>query len=114
MIGFAIALALTVTPATAQRAQVETLKDWALARCIARGGSGPFAKDAAASAAALLERGDYGIKTYEAIEALIGRALAIRRGGSVPSRYVTLTCIDLYKGPELDRLVNRQRATPVR
>ena len=114
MIALVLGAALTASTASPTVVQGETLRDWALARCIARGGSGPFARDAAASAAALLERGDYGIETYEAIEALVGRALAQRRGGSVPSGYVTLKCIDLYHSAALQQLIRRQKATPVR
>ena len=96
------------------RPQTETLRDWALARCLARGANGAFARDAAVSAAALLERGDYGIEAYEPIEALVGRQLAKRYGGSVPGDYVTLKCLDLYHGAALDRLVRAAKATPVR
>lgn len=95
----------------APRSQRGLLKDWALARCLARGAPQPFAKDAAVSAAAMLERGDYGMDAYEAVEALVGAQIAKRYAGSMPGEYVTLKCIDLYRGKALDALVARQKPT---
>ncbi|RZL19776.1 MAG: type VI secretion protein [Sphingomonas sp.] len=92
--------------------QRNLLKDWALSRCLARGAPQPFAKDAAVSAAAILERGDYGMEAYEAVEALVGKQLGKRYAGSVPGNYVTLKCIDLYHGAPLDAVVRRQKTTP--
>lgn len=98
--------------AAAQRA---LLKDWALARCIGRGlGPGKAQDDAYASAAALLERGDYGVEIYNRVDALVDTQLARRYGGSVPGDYVTLKCLDLHRGAVLDRAVARFRPTPVR
>ena len=115
MIGLLFAASLIAGPvAPPHPSQIQTLKDWALARCIARGAPNPFADDAAKSAAALLERGEYGMEVYEAIDRLVGRALAQPYGGSVPGKYVTLKCIDLYHSMALDRVVRRPEATPVR
>ncbi len=105
----------TITaPTAALRAQRDLLKDWALARCLARGATQPFAKDAAVSAAAVLERGEYGMDAYDAVETMVGAQLAKRYGGSVPGDYVTLKCIDLYHSAALNSLVMRQKVTPVR
>lgn len=102
-------------PASKQAAQRALLKDWTLARCIGRGfGPGSVRDDAYKSAAALLERGDYDVEVYNRLDGLIDPQLAKPYGGSVPSPYVTLKCLDLYHGAALDQAVNRARATPVR
>ncbi len=87
--------------------QPELLKDWAAARCIARGVGFDTegGADASRSAAALLERGDYGADVYETLDRMAARRLTRPQSGSSGGRYVTLTCFDWRRSAELDRVV---------
>ena len=87
--------------------QSVTLKEWALARCLAQGFglNSPAGGDAARSAAALLERGDGGIERYEAIERVIAQHLKKPAAGSTGGTYTTLTCMKMLRAPDLARLL---------
>ncbi len=86
------------------------LKNWALSRCLAKaGGASQAGDDAAKSAAAYLEMGNADIEVYAKMDALADSYLAGKYGGSVPSRYDTMKCIDLYHSSELDSLVRKAR-----
>ena len=100
--------ALAASPTSAPIDKITTLKDWALSRCIGKAAGAPFRDDAFKSAAALLERADADIAVFNRMDGLIDRALARPRGGSVPGRYDTLKCLDLYHGGELDRMVRHR------
>lgn len=106
-VALVLAASSAATPTTTEQA---LLKDWALARCLAVAGKGqPLGDDAAKSAAALLERGRSGIEVYERIEALAHAALARRSGGSVPSGYNVLKCVEFYHSKALDRVAGSAR-----
>ena len=114
-VGCASAAPLEKVSSDATVDQPSLLKDWALARCIAKGvgATTPAGQDAANAAAALLERSDYGIDAYEALEPLIDRQLIKPYGGSTGGTYTVLQCIDLFHGPALDRAVRALKPTPV-
>ena len=94
--------------------QRRIFKDWTFARCLtkAAGLHTPAGEDAANSAAALLERGRYGIEAYAAAERLVDRQLAKHYGGSTGGSYTTLKCIDLFHSAELDALVQARTFHP--
>ncbi|MBV9931337.1 MAG: hypothetical protein JO013_10380 [Alphaproteobacteria bacterium] len=97
-------------PPSHRSEQQQRLKDWALSRCVAIAFEGEAAgADATRTAGALLERGDYGIETYDAIDRLVRAQLAKPYGGSVPGSYSLLQCLDLYHGSTLDRAVRAAR-----
>lgn len=100
----ALVLALAASPLPAAR-DTTLLKDWTLSRCIGRAAGPPFRDDAYKSAAALLEKSGAGIDTFNRLDRLIDNALAQQRGGSVPGRYDTLKCLDLYHSDTLARAV---------
>lgn len=108
--------AAPVRSRAALTAQQELLRDWALMRCVTKGFGlhTPTGQDAARSAAAVLERGDYGIDSYNRLDVLVGHHLAKVYGGSTGGTYTTLKCVDLYHSPDLDRAVRAERATPLR
>ena len=105
--GWLVIGSLAATPSPMPTDTTATLKDWALSRCIGKAAGAPFRADAFASAGALLERADSDVAVFNRMDALVDRALASRRSGSVPSRYETLKCLEMYHGGELDRIVRR-------
>jgi hypothetical protein len=89
-------------PAKMKSVERGLLQDWALSRCLAKATKDEVTRDdAAKTAAALLERGNVGIATYERLEQLVDGFLARTYGGSLEANYNTLKCIDLYHSSDL-------------
>ena len=108
----ALALALLAASPALAHAPLDTanLRDWTVARCVAKAaGTEPFAADARRSAAALLERGNAPGALYERIDALIDRTLAVPASGSGGGTYATLQCLDLGRGRALGRVIGGAR-----
>ncbi len=105
------ALVLVSVPSAARTASDSAnLRDWTVARCIAKAADGqPVGADAKRSAAALLERGTAGPAVYERIDRLIVKTLAVRVSGSTGGTYAVLQCLDLARSPALARLVEPRR-----
>jgi hypothetical protein len=96
------------TTATRADSQAESLKDWALCRCLEKASRVPgAADDASKSAAAYLEMGKFAIEVYHRVDSLVDASLEERRSGSVQGEYNTMKCIDLYRGAALDKLVEQ-------
>ena len=106
-----VVLLLIASPGVARTASsVANLRDWTLARCIARAaGDAPFAADARRSAAALLERGTAGAEIYERIDALVAKTLAVPVSGSSGGTYAVLQCIDLTHSKALAQVIDGRR-----
>jgi hypothetical protein len=86
--------------------QAESLKNWALSRCLAKSSSCQATKtDADKSAAAYLEMGKAAIDVYDRLDRLVDAQLKRVYTGSVAGEYNTMKCIDLFRGPELDAMV---------
>lgn len=101
-----------VAPVTARALPLDAtnLRDWTLARCVAKAaGDQPIGADARRSAAALLERGTARPAIYERIDALIARTLTTPVSGTAGGTYAVLQCIDLTRSPALARIVERRR-----
>jgi hypothetical protein len=100
--------AAAAVPVPARADEVAIFRDWVRARCIAvAAGETGFAKDAAASAGAYVERGSLPAEAYEAGEAAITAALAKPLIGSVPVRFDTLKCLELAASRDIGRLARR-------
>lgn len=85
--------------------QKDLLKNWALSACLAITASDEKAKaDANATAGAYMEFGHQGTEAYDALRALAEKYAARHYGGSVPSEFNTMKCIDLYHSAELSKL----------
>ena len=107
----ALCVALLAGAPLSARTAVESanLRDWTVARCVAKAaGNQPCAADAKRSAAALLERGTAGAEVYERIDRLIVQTLAVPASGSSGGTYALLQCLDLAHGRALARLVDDQ------
>jgi hypothetical protein len=86
--------------------QAESLKNWALSRCLPKASACVATKiDAEKSAAAYLEMGRAGIDVYERLDRLVDAQLRRVYTGSVAGEYNTMKCIDLFRGAELDAAV---------
>lgn len=90
--------------------QPELLRNWALARCLAKANpDSPAGEDANRAAGAYLEFGTAGIETYEKLDAMVDAWLKREYAGSVRgASYSTMKCIDLYHSRELGRFVRRR------
>ena len=93
-------------PMTETYSQRELLKNWALCACLAF-----VTKDAAtrddigATASGYLEYGRQPIGAYDELRTLAKKWTEKRYGGSIPSEFNTMKCIDMYHSRELDKLV---------
>ncbi|MFN7156299.1 MAG: T6SS amidase immunity protein Tai4 family protein [Acidovorax sp.] len=95
-------------PQTSQYSQKTLLKNWALSICLAQAARDErTAKDAASTAGAYMEFGRQDLVVYEEIRALVAKYGALEYGGSVPSEFNTMKCIDLFHSKELDRLTTK-------
>ncbi|WP_082485892.1 MULTISPECIES: T6SS amidase immunity protein Tai4 family protein [unclassified Acidovorax] len=112
----ALALIAWITPPafarplaqTSQYSQKTLLKNWALSICLAQVAQDErTAQDAASTAGAYLEFGHQDLVVYEQIRALVAKYVALQYGGSVPSEFKTMKCIDLFHSKELDQLTAR-------
>jgi hypothetical protein len=88
--------------------QKELLKNWALSTCFYDIAQDQATKDdASTTASAYLQFGHQQMQVYHELGKLVDEFVAKKYGGSVPSEYNTMKCIDLYHSKELDRLVTR-------
>ncbi len=95
-------------PQTRHYDQKTLLKNFALSICFAQIAQDErTAKDAGSTASAYLEFGRQDLAVYEQIRALVARYLSYPYGGSVPSEFNTMKCIDLFHSKELDRLTTQ-------
>lgn len=95
-------------PQTSQYSQMTLLKNWALSICLAQAARDErTAQDAASTAGAYMEFGRQDLVVYEEIRALVAKYGALEYGGSVPSEFNTMKCIDLFHSKELDRLTTK-------
>lgn len=89
-------------------AQKMLMKNWALSICFARIAHDQATKaDAGLTASAYLENSQQDLEDFDKIDKLVDKYLAMKYGGSVPSNYNTMKCIDLFHSTELDHLVSR-------
>ena len=93
-------------PRTQTYSDKDMLKNWALSRCVAAIAKDETARDDAyATAGAYFEFAAYSLETYGKINEIVSRYVRKKYGGSIPSEFNTMKCIDMYHGKELDELV---------
>lgn len=98
----------TATPQTSKYSQKTLLKNWALSICLAQINQDErMSKDAASTAGAYLEFGRQDLSVYEEIRTVVAKYVSLQYGGSVPSQFNTMKCIDLFHSSELDRLTTK-------
>jgi hypothetical protein len=92
-------------PGAARYSQKLLLKNWALSACLSIVATDDVARaDANATAGAYLEYGHQPIEAYEELRKLAEQFAGRQYSGSVPSRFNTMKCIDLFHSRALDRL----------
>ena len=95
-------------PRTDTYSQRELLKNWALCACLAAVTKDPATRDdIGATASAYLEFGRQRIEAYDELRQLARKWAGKRYGGSIPSEFNTMKCIDMYHSHELNQLVAR-------
>ena len=93
---------------TERYSQKDLLENWALSVCLATVAEDAVTKaDADATASAYMEYGRQDIEAYDQLRKLVERFTAQQYGGSIPSRFNTMKCIDLFHSKELDKLTGR-------
>jgi hypothetical protein len=93
-------------PRTQTYSDKDMLKNWALSRCIAAIVKDEAAReDAYATAGAYFEFAEYSLETYGKLKEIVSKYVSKKYGGSIPSEFNTMKCIDMYHGKELDELV---------
>jgi len=93
-------------PATQSYSQRDLLKNWALSRCLAAVTNDKETKDdGQATAAAYLEFGKQPIEAYEELDALVEKFAQRKYSGSIPSKFNTMKCIDLFHSKELETVI---------
>jgi hypothetical protein len=93
---------------TASYSQRDLLKNWALSVCFAKiTEDAKTEEDASATASAYLEFGEQPLEAYDEIEELVKKYVNRKYGGSIPSEFNTMKCIDLFHSAELDDLVTK-------
>ncbi|WP_341677022.1 T6SS amidase immunity protein Tai4 family protein [Niveibacterium sp. SC-1] len=92
----------------ASYSQKTLLKNWVLSVCLARIAQNDKDRaDANATASAYLEFGRQPIEAYDALRTLVDTYANKRYGGSIPSDFNTMKCIDLFHSKELEKLSTR-------
>ena len=95
-------------PLTSEYSQATLLENWALSRCLALVyKDDTVQKDGEASASAYLEYGKQPIEIYHIIDAILNKYINSEYGGSIPSEFNTMKCIDFIHGMELKNLIGR-------
>lgn len=95
-------------PQTSKYSQKTLLKNWALSICLAQVAQDErTARDAGSTAGAYLEFGQQDLAVYDDLRALVAKYVALKYGGSVPSEFNTMKCIDLFHSKELDRITSK-------
>lgn len=88
--------------------QKDLLKNWAFSACLAAVAKDPADRDDAnATASAYMEFGHQGTEAYDQLRALAERYATRKYGGSVPSDFNTMKCIDLFHSSELENLARK-------
>jgi len=96
------------TPMTDKYSQKELMKNWALSSCFyAIAKDLKTKEDASDTASAYAEFGHSQLQAYQELEKLVNKFVAKKYGGSIPSEFNTMKCIDLYHSKELDQLVTK-------
>lgn len=93
---------------TSKYSQRDLLKNWALSACLDFIATDQKARDDAdATASAYMEYSRLPIESFDSLRKLAQQYAAKRYGGSIPSDFNTMKCIDLYHSKELDALATK-------
>jgi hypothetical protein len=88
--------------------QKELLKNWTLSRCLGKVyNNSTIKEDADSTASAYLEFSKEPIETFYGLDKLTDEFTKLKYTGSIPSKFNTMKCIDLFYSKELDNYINQ-------
>jgi hypothetical protein len=95
-------------PEASKYSQRDLLKNWAMSACLDFIATDQKARDDAdATASAYMEFSKQPIEAFDGLRKLAQQYASKHYGGSIPSDFNTMKCIDLYHSKDLDTLVSK-------